>query len=147
MTREINKIIIHCAATPDYMDIGASTIRKWHTDPKPEGRGWNDIGYHYVVRRNGEIERGRQDSVVGAHARGANSDSIGICWVGINEIDAKQESSLFSLINYLMGKYNVKIENVLGHREAVKTNKTCPNLNMDRVRAELIFVQPKPKVR
>lgn len=145
--RQINKIIVHTSATPDYMDIGANTIRKWHTDPKPKGNGWSDIGYHYVVRRNGEIERGREESVVGAHAYGANSDSIGVCWVGNDQIDEKQEKALFSLINYLMGKYNVKIENVLGHREAVKTPKTCPNLNMDRVRAELIFVQPVPKVK
>jgi N-acetyl-anhydromuramyl-L-alanine amidase AmpD len=129
------------------MDIGANTIKQWHTDPKPKGNGWNDIGYHYVVRRNGEIERGREDSVIGAHARGGNSDSIGICWVGVNDIDSSQEKALFSLIHFLMGKYNVKIENVQGHCEAVKTDKTCPNLNMDRVRAELIFVQPVPKVR
>lgn len=46
-----------------------------------------------------------------------------------------------------MGKYNVKNEKVLGHREAVDTDKSCPNLDMDRLRAELVFVQPKPKVR
>jgi N-acetylmuramoyl-L-alanine amidase len=140
--REINKIIVHCTASPDYMDIGASTIDKWH-----KGRGWSGIGYHYVIRRNGEIEKGRPDARIGAHARGANRDSIGICWVGTNNISPEQEKSLFSLISYLMGKYNVKGENVLGHREAVKTDKTCPNLNMNRVRAELVFVQPVPKVR
>lgn len=140
--RKINKIVVHCTASPDYMDIGASTIRKWHKD-----RGWSDIGYHYVIRRNGEIEKGRPDARIGAHARGANSDSIGIVWVGTNSPSPEQEKSLFSLISFLMGKYNVKGDNVLGHREAVKTSKTCPNLNMDRVRAELIFVQPVPKVR
>ena len=140
--RDITSIILHCSASPDYMDIGASTIRQWHKD-----RGWSDIGYHYVVRRNGEIEKGRPDEKIGAHARGANSKSIGICWVGINSPSPEQEKSLFSLIHDLMGKYSVKIENVLGHSEAVQTGKTCPNLNMNRVRAELIFVQPVPKVR
>lgn len=140
--RQIDSIIIHCSASPDYMDIGAETIRKWHKD-----RGWSDIGYHYVVRRNGEIEKGRSDERIGAHARGANSRSIGVCWIGINNPSPEQEKSLFSLIHFLMGKYNVKIENVKGHCEAVKTSKTCPNLNMNRVRAELIFVQPVPKVR
>lgn len=140
--RNITQIIVHCSASPDYMDIGAATIRKWHLE-----RGWSDIGYHYVVRRNGEIEKGRPDEKMGAHARGANSNSIGIVWVGTNNPSPEQEKSLFSLIHYLMGKYNVKIENVLGHYEAVETDKTCPNLNMNRVRAELIFVQPVPKVR
>lgn len=145
--RNIEKIVVHCTASPDYRDIGAAEIKKWHTDPKPKGNGWSDIGYHYVVRRNGEIEKGRPDSVAGAHAYGVNSTSIGIVWVGTNNIEPDQEKALVSLIHYLMGKFNVKIENVLGHREAVKTDKTCPNLNMDRLRAELIFVQPTPKVR
>jgi len=140
--RLIDKIVVHCTASPDYLDIGASTIRKWHKD-----RGWSDIGYHYVIRRNGEIEKGRPDEKIGAHARGANSSSIGIVWVGTNAPSPEQEKSLFSLIHFLMGKYSIKIDNVLGHHEAVKTSKTCPNLNMDRVRAELIFVQPVPKVR
>lgn len=141
--RQIKQIILHCSATPDYMDIGASTIKKWHVDDN----GWSDIGYHYVIRRNGEIEKGRPDRLPGAHARGANRNSIGVCWIGIDNPSPEQEKSMFSLIHFLMGKYSVKVENVVGHREAVKTSKTCPNLNMDRVRAELIFVQPKPKVR
>ena len=140
--RTIDSIIIHCSASPDYMDIGASTIRKWHTD-----QGWSDIGYHYVIRRNGEIEKGRPDRREGAHARGANQTSIGVCWVGTDSPSPEQEKAMFSLIHFLMGKYNVSVDKVLGHREAVKTDKTCPNLNMNRVRAELIFVQPVPKVR
>lgn len=140
--RRINQIVVHCSATPDYMDIGASTINKWHVE-----RGWSGIGYHYIIRRNGEIEKGRPDVQVGAHARGANSNSIAICWVGQDSISPEQEKALFSLIHFLMGKYSVDIDKVQGHNEAVNTSKTCPNLDMNRVRAELIFVQPKPKVR
>lgn len=147
MSRDIDMIVVHCTASPDHIDIGANTIKKWHTDPKPAGNGWSDIGYHYVVRRNGEIEKGRSDEIAGAHAYGVNSRSIGIVWVGTNKTDPRQERSLISLISYLMGKYNVKNEKVLGHREAVDTDKSCPNLDMDRLRAELVFVQPKPKVR
>lgn len=143
MDRKIDLIVIHCTASPDYLDIGAKEIRGWHVD----GNGWSDIGYHYIVRRNGEIERGRPDKIAGAHARGVNSTSIGICWVGINNPSPEQEKSLVGLTNWLRGKYNITIEQVKGHREAVKTSKTCPNLNMDRFRAELIFVQPKPEVR
>lgn len=142
MDRQIDLLVVHCSASPDYMDIGVKEIRSWHLQ-----QGWSDIGYHYVIRRNGEIEKGRGDEVVGAHAKGVNSNSIGICWVGETNPSPEQEKSLIGLINWLRGKYSVTIENVKGHREAVKTSKTCPNLNMDRLRAELIFVQPKPEVR
>lgn len=83
--RTIDSIIIHCAYTPPGMDIGATEIRRWHV----EERGWKDIGYHYVVRRDGDVEPGRDldgdgDVVeeVGAHAAGHNAHSIGICLVG-----------------------------------------------------------------
>lgn len=143
MRRKVSKIVVHCTASPDHRDIGAKEIRDWHVN----GNGWSDIGYHYVVRRNGEIEAGRPERIPGAHARGVNSTSIGIVWVGTNNIDPRQEKALLSLIQFLMGKFQVPIENVLGHREAVSTPKTCPNLDMDRVRAELVFLQPQPKVR
>lgn len=141
--RAIKKIIVHCSATREGQDIGIDTIREWHVND----RGWSDIGYHYVIRRNGEIEKGRPDDIAGAHARGVNQTSIGVVWVGETQIDVLQEKAMMSLIHFLMGKYNIKIENVLGHCEAVKTSKTCPNLNMNRVRAELVFIQPIPKVR
>ena len=140
--RHIDQIVVHCTASPDFQDIGVKEIDKWHKD-----RGWSQIGYHYVVRRNGEIERGRPERLQGAHAKGANQTSIGIVWVGVNECDPVQYKKMIGLINYLRGKYNIKLENVLGHNEAVKTHKTCPNLNMNRLRAELIFIQPKPEVR
>lgn len=143
MDRKIDLIVIHCSASPDYLDIGAKEIKRWHV----KDNKWSDIGYHYVIRRNGEIEKGRPDEIAGAHAYGVNSRSIGICWIGIKNPSPEQEKSMTGLTNWLRGKYNITIENVKGHREAVKTPKTCPNLNMDRFRAELIFVQPKPEVR
>lgn len=145
--RKISKIVIHCTDSPDYMDIGFAVINQWHKE-----RGWKSssgisCGYHYIIRRNGEIERGRPDSEIGSHAYGVNSISLGIVWVGTNNISPEQEESMTSLITELSNKYTVEIENVQGHNEAVDTDKTCPNLNMHKVRAELIFVQPKPKVR
>jgi N-acetyl-anhydromuramyl-L-alanine amidase AmpD len=147
MNRHIDLIVVHCSASPDYLDIGYKEIKRWHTDPKPKGNGWADIGYHYVIRRNGEIERGRVEEVAGAHAAGVNATSLGICWVGDKSPSPEQEKSLVGLINYLRGKYSLNVDQVKGHREAVKTAKTCPNINMDRLRAELVFVQPTPKVR
>jgi N-acetylmuramoyl-L-alanine amidase len=76
--RPITKVIIHCSATPPSMDIGADTIRGWHVN----GNKWADIGYHYVVRLDGKIEEGRGIDAVGAHTRGENTSSIGLCYVG-----------------------------------------------------------------
>jgi N-acetylmuramoyl-L-alanine amidase len=83
--RLIDTIIGHCSFTPPKMDIGAAEIRGWHVDEN----GWLDIGYAYVIRRNGIIELGRDldndgdvDEEIGAHARGFNAHSIGICVVG-----------------------------------------------------------------
>ena len=55
MPRDINTVVVHCAATKPSMDIGAKEIRRWHVD----GNGWADIGYHYVIRRSGCIDSGR----------------------------------------------------------------------------------------
>lgn len=142
MTRKIDSIVVHCSDSPDYLDIGAKEINEWHIQ-----RGWREIGYHYVIRRNGEIEKGRPEEVSGAHAKGANGRSLGIVWVGRNSISPEQNKSLIGLINWLRGKYNIEIDNVKGHCEAVETDKTCPNINMNRLRAELVFIQPKPEVR
>lgn len=141
--RQIRTLIVHYSASPDHMDIGRKEINKWHLE-----RGWSGIGYHYVIRRDGTIETGRPVEKVGAHARGRNADSIGICWVGGNQIDPRQEKSLFGLLNYLRGVYNLPVDAVLGHSEAVQAPTKCPNLDMNKVRANLVFIQPIPtKVR
>jgi N-acetyl-anhydromuramyl-L-alanine amidase AmpD len=75
--RKIDLIVVHASDTPASMDIGAEEIRQWHLQ-----RGWRDIGYHHVIRRDGEVEEGRSHEVTGAHVRGHNATSIGICMVG-----------------------------------------------------------------
>ena len=92
--RDIKKIIIHCSATSAEMDIGAKEIAQWHKD-----RGWSDIGYHFVIRRDGTIEHGRPVERPGAHARHHNNDSIGICLVGgINESGEPDSNFTFDQI-------------------------------------------------
>ena len=79
--RDIDYIVIHCAATMPSMDVPIERVRKWHLQ-----RGWSDIGYHYYITRDGEIHKGRKLSTIGAHVRGYNKNSIGICYEGgINE--------------------------------------------------------------
>ena len=73
----IRYLVVHCSATPASRDIGVSEIRAMH-----KRQGWRDVGYHYVIRRNGTVEKGRPDTQPGAHVQGHNSHSLGICMVG-----------------------------------------------------------------
>ena len=76
--RKIDTIVLHCSATPEGRAVSVPTIRKWHTDPKPKGRGWSDIGYHFVIGLKGEIWPGRPIGRKGTHVGGHNATSIGI---------------------------------------------------------------------
>lgn len=89
-------LTIHCAATTASMDIGVDEIRRWHTDPKPHGRGWRDVGYHYVIRRDGTLERGRPEHVTGAHVGGYNTGNLGICMAGGVKDDGKTPEDNFT---------------------------------------------------
>lgn len=75
--RYFNDIIIHCSATCYDRDFHAADIRRWHLQ-----RGYDDIGYHYVIDLDGTVEIGRPLDVVGAHCKGHNRDSVAICYVG-----------------------------------------------------------------
>lgn len=133
--RDIDTIVVHCADTPATMDIGVKEIRDWHVN----GNKWNDIGYHFVIRRDGTVEEGRDISVIGSHVYGHNKKSIGICLVGgkpikdqklsIDMYTIDQLESLEKLIDELKDKLNNKKINVLGHCD-LDSNKTCPNFNV-----------------
>jgi N-acetylmuramoyl-L-alanine amidase len=125
-------IAIHCSATRPSQDVGAADIRRWH-----KNQGWADIGYHYVIRRDGKVERGRAERSVGAHVGGHNATSIGVCMVGgvkqtdfrvpENNFTAAQWTSLRTLIAGLVAKYpGVK---VLGHRDYPRVSKACPSFD------------------
>ena len=124
--RQINQIIVHCSATKWGQDIGVKQIRKWHLE-----RGWRDIGYHYVIRLNGTIEAGRPLEQTGAHCKGQNKDSIGICLVGgLDGTDAYTDAqwrSLRILINGLRGEFGSL--DVKGHNDYTNA-KTCPNFKV-----------------
>ena len=124
--RKINKVFVHCSYTPASMDIGADEIRQWHLE-----RGWSDIGYHFVIRRDGTLDLGRPAEKIGAHVRGHNSDSLGVCLVG-GKPDAnftyKQYEMLYKLHDML--DTNFKNPEWLGHRDAGDTNKSCPNFDV-----------------
>ena len=75
--RPITQIIIHCSATKANINVGVEDIRRWHRE-----RGWSDIGYHFVIRRDGTCENGRLLVNPGAHTAGYNANSVGVCLVG-----------------------------------------------------------------
>jgi len=130
--REINSIIIHCTYTKSDMDIGAAEVRKWHVDEN----GWDDIGYHVIIRRDGEMDGGRPLADAGAHAKGHNANSIGIALVGgmseSGEPEAnftfKQYEALKNILTSMMAAYDVPARNVMGHNEVSK--KDCPCINI-----------------
>lgn len=115
-----NRIILHHAAASS---CGAATIHQWHL-----GNGWSGIGYHFVVRKDGTIERGRPEKYVGAHAFGSNSDSIGICFEGNFQSETMSDSQKNAgkeLVAYLKKKYG--ISKVQKHSEVCAT--ACPGKN------------------
>ena len=130
--RNIKRIIVHCSATKPTMDIGADEIRHWHSDPKPKGNGWLDIGYHYVIRRDGTLEKGRDIGIAGAHAARYNLSSIGVCLVGgIDESGAPvdnfatiQFQELRKLLDFLVVTF--PDAEVIGHRDLEGVKKACP---------------------
>jgi N-acetylmuramoyl-L-alanine amidase len=154
---KIEYIVIHTAAhgnIDNNYDTTAKQINDWHI-----ANGWSGIGYHFVIRFDGIVEFGRPISKSGAHAKGLNEKSIGICMSGngdFHDFTIAQYQSLIKLCLDLMKTYNINVENVIGHRELnllikkgllakeFKTSKSCPGnkINMEDVR-DLIFEKRK----
>lgn len=132
MEREKTKyIVVHCSASPGRMDIGVREIDRWHRE-----RGFWSIGYHYVIRRDGSLERGRSLEKVGAHVKIHNRTSVGVCLVGGLDDETNQPApnytpeqwtSLKALLVELQATY--PDARVKGHRDLDPT-KDCPCFNV-----------------
>lgn len=137
MTR-IDYIAIHCSATPaTATDVDANTIRGWHRK-----QGWRDIGYHYVITRDGRVQKGRPDNQPGAHERQINRNSLAVCLVGgsppigsdahrkglgENNFTPAQWEALETIVKKLHAQHP-KAE-VLGHRDVPGVKKACPSFD------------------
>ncbi len=128
--RPISEIIIHCAATPEGRDFTVADIRAWH-----KARGWSDIGYHYVVYRDGRVMPGRPVGQIGAHVAGHNTGTIGIVYVGGVSADGRtakdtrtpaQRGSLLWLTRQLARKHGIR--KVTGHNQYAA--KACPSFDV-----------------
>ena len=142
--RTIDKIIIHCAATPEGRDVKTETIKSWHV----KGRGWSDIGYHFVIELDGSVKTGRPIERIGAHVQGHNTGSIGVCYVGGVDADKKpkdtrteaQRAAMDELISSLLEQYPGAT--VHGHNEF--SAKACPSFDVAK---EYGHLNPKPKAK
>ena len=131
---DINEIILHCSANGPDSKIGAKEIRDYHV----KQRGWLDIGYHYVIKRDGTVEEGRPLTAVGAHCTNHNQRSIGICLVGGVRRDGKTPEDNFTeeqfkaaakLIRVLQ-KRLPNIMGIVGHNRYA--NKACPVFDVQK---------------
>ena len=138
--RTINSIIIHCTATKPLAHINVNDVRRWHRE-----RGFNDIGYHYLVLVDGTVEVGRPLNETGAHCKGHNAHSIGICYVGgLNDkgkpADTRtpaQRAALCNLLITLKRQYPNAI--IYGHRDFAA--KACPCFDAT---AEYAYLSAEP---
>ena len=127
--RLVKEIIIHCSATREGQQISVDTIRDWHL-----AKGWNNIGYHFYIDLDGTINKGRDIDKMGAHCKGRNRNSIGICYCGGVEADGKtpkdtrtqeQKDSLLNVLKTLKAMYPEAV--IYSHNEFA--NKACPSFD------------------
>ena len=128
--RAINRIIIHCSDSYHDMDIGVEEITRWHKAKK-----FKTIGYHYVIRRDGILEIGRPVKESGAHLRGKNKDSIGVCFVGGKEGHGEQANNFtveqMQIGRMLMSDLHKKYPKATFHGHNEFSNKPCPVFDID----------------
>jgi N-acetylmuramoyl-L-alanine amidase len=120
-------IVVHCSASQPDIKTDAKVIDRWHRQ-----RGFLMIGYHFVIKTDGAIEKGRDEDAVGAHVEGYNARSIGICMVGgvdkdgksVNNFSQDQMLSLLVVLKDLKKKHPKAV--IQGHRDFPKVAKDCP---------------------
>lgn len=126
---ETKAIFVHCSATKTSMNIGVREIRQWHKE-----QGWLDVGYHFIIRRDGTVEEGRPVDAVGSHVKDWNNVSVGVCLVGGIDSSGKFEAnftpeqmdSLDSTLDMLCMKYRNAV--IKAHHDVAP--KACPSFNL-----------------
>ena len=141
--RQIIGLVVHCSATPEGKLFTAADIDRWHRE-----KGWEGIGYHYVIGLTGKVEPGRPLDKAGAHVSGHNAKTIGICLIGgvdaagkpKDTFTAEQRTALAILLRELRGMYpNTTIR---GHRDYPGVAKACPSFDV-RAWARTVGIDPR----
>lgn len=127
--KDITIIVLHCSDSDYQQHDNIETIRDWH-----RAQGFDDVGYHYVVTKSGRVEIGRPLTTVGAHVKGHNFESVGICLTGAHQFSDAQFASAARLIDHLVDVLpSLKTQyGIVAHRIFNK-NKTCPNYEIKKV--------------
>ena len=121
---DIKFLVVHCSDTDNKINLNVADIHKMHL-----GFGWDGIGYHKIIQRSGKVENGRPEYWIGAHVKGKNKISLGVCLIGRDNFTKNQFLSLCKVLKKWKKKYpNTKI---VGHCDIGETNKTCPNFDVD----------------
>lgn len=143
--RAIDTIIIHCTDTKLSNPTTTNDLYRWHVEEK----GWSHIGYHFYIDQKGKVYACRPIEMIGAHAKGYNASSIGICLEGgVSETTGKhadtrtlaQRGSLITLIEKLAQQYSIQTNNIIGHNEI--SSKACPCFDVSHIREHLHTANP-----
>jgi len=130
--QDVNWLVIHSSATPPSMNVTEEMIDEWH-----RAKGWDSIGYHVFIRRDGTVEFGRPFDVRGAHVLGHNNDSIGICMAGGVSEDGEPEDNFISaqhhsLLRVLDAlKMLFPMARARGHRDFDSADTACPSFDVE----------------
>jgi N-acetylmuramoyl-L-alanine amidase len=144
MSKQLTYLVIHCTATPEGREVSADEIRRWHTSPKPKGRGWKQVGYSDIIHLDGTVENlvpYNDDDVVDSWeitngASGINSISRHVVYAGgVSADDVKkakdtrtwlQELAMITYVKETIARHpNIK---VAGHNQFAQ--KACPSFNV-----------------
>ena len=140
--RRIDTLIIH---QTDTTGGTVESIRRYHVDVL----GWKDVGYHKIIYRDASIHQGRPDEQVGAHCKGDNNGSLGVCCVGkgpalVGEPGGYMTKALWGALCYtvetLCRRHDIRVRRIYGHRErpsGKQQGKTCPGFDAELLRAEM----------
>ena len=121
--QKIAYLVVHCSDTADDDALTGRDIHQMHL-----GFGWDGVGYHRIICRDGVIEYGRPDYWVGAHVRGFNDVSLGVCLIGRHSFTDAQMQALGTVLRNWKSSY--PLAKIVGHCDFDYTNKTCPNFDV-----------------
>ena len=123
LPEDIKLLVVHCSDSDNGKTLSAFDIHKMHLK-----FGWDGIGYHKVINRSGKIENGRPEYWIGAHVKGKNNISLGVCLIGRNKFTTKQYISLERVLRKWKSLYPKA--KIVGHKDTGSTDKTCPNFDV-----------------
>ena len=123
ISKNIKLLIVHCSDTENNDNFNVIDIHKMHLD-----FGWDGIGYHKIICRSGKIENGRPEYWLGAHVKGKNDISLGVCLIGRDKFTQKQFNSLEKILKKWKSLYPQA--KIVGHCDTGNTPKTCPNFDV-----------------